>query len=156
MNLITTLAPCGMNCELCHSFQNKKKNCPGCRGRTTHCVITRCEKKQGYCFECPKFPGFGRKIPDKLQHEHARQPRLHQGIRGRCFYTTTTGKIPLSRLWQFTDCALQLLYLLQTTETTDRETFRIKKSLPLFRVTQRGGDPIKMLPRANLLHDIKT
>ena len=56
MNLITTLAPCGMNCELCHSFQNKKKNCPGCRGRTTHCVITRCEKKQGYCFECPKFP----------------------------------------------------------------------------------------------------
>ena len=54
--MITTLAPCGMNCELCHSFQNKKKNCPGCRGRTTNCVITRCEKKQVYCFECPKFP----------------------------------------------------------------------------------------------------
>ncbi len=26
--MITTLAPCGMNCELCHSFQDNKKSVP--------------------------------------------------------------------------------------------------------------------------------
>ena len=25
INMITTLAPCGMNCELCHSFQKTRK-----------------------------------------------------------------------------------------------------------------------------------
>ena len=54
INVITTLAPCGMNCELCHSFQ--KKTCPGCRGRSTNCIITRCDKRQLYCFECSKYP----------------------------------------------------------------------------------------------------
>ena len=56
INMITTLAPCGMNCELCHSFQNKKKNCPGCRRRSTNCVITRCDKRKLYCFECSQYP----------------------------------------------------------------------------------------------------
>lgn len=52
----STIASCGMNCELCHTFQDKSKNCPGCRSRATNCVIWNCDKKQEYCFECPKFP----------------------------------------------------------------------------------------------------
>lgn len=54
--MITTIAPCGMNCELCHSFQDKKKLCPGCRNRRTNCIIWNCDKKITYCFECSKFP----------------------------------------------------------------------------------------------------
>ena len=54
--MITTIAPCGMNCELCHSFQDKKKLCLGCRNRQTNCIIWNCDKKVTYCFECLKFP----------------------------------------------------------------------------------------------------
>lgn len=54
--MITTIAPCGMNCVLCHSFQNSKKNCPGCRNRQTNCVIWNCPQRNAYCFECSKFP----------------------------------------------------------------------------------------------------
>lgn len=57
------LAPCGMNCELCHSFQNKKKPCPGCQAETgeirkscRNCIIKACDKKQAYCFECVDYP----------------------------------------------------------------------------------------------------
>lgn len=52
----STIAPCGMNCELCHTFQNEKKNCPGCRNRQTSCVIWNCDKREIYCFECESFP----------------------------------------------------------------------------------------------------
>ena len=51
-----TIAPCGMDCELCHSYQNDKKKCPGCRNRSTNCVIRNCDKRQSYCFECTRFP----------------------------------------------------------------------------------------------------
>ena len=54
--MITTLAPCGMNCELCHSFQDNKKKCPGCRNRQNRCVIRNCQKREVYCFECPEHP----------------------------------------------------------------------------------------------------
>lgn len=56
INMIATIAPCGMNCELCHSFQDKKKQCPGCRNRQTNCRIRRCDKRIAYCFECSTFP----------------------------------------------------------------------------------------------------
>lgn len=54
--MITTIAPCGMNCELCHSLQNRKKNCPGCRKKPTNCVIQNCQQRGVYCYDCSKFP----------------------------------------------------------------------------------------------------
>lgn len=51
-----TVAPCGMNCELCHSFQDKKKNCSGCRNRQTNCIIWNCNQRKEFCFECINFP----------------------------------------------------------------------------------------------------
>ena len=57
------IAPCGMNCALCHSFQDEKKRCPGCRSKSVsvrkscrNCVIAGCTRKSDYCFECSDFP----------------------------------------------------------------------------------------------------
>lgn len=57
------LAPCGMNCQLCHAYQRKKNACVGCRGKAEliragcrNCVIARCDKKNHYCYECEKYP----------------------------------------------------------------------------------------------------
>lgn len=61
--MINTIAPCGMNCLLCHSFQDAKSKCPGCgskngitRKNCSNCVIRNCDKKVAYCFECEIFP----------------------------------------------------------------------------------------------------
>ena len=60
---INSIAPCGMNCTLCHSFQDSKSKCPGCRSKTgitrkscSNCAIRNCDKKENYCFECDIFP----------------------------------------------------------------------------------------------------
>lgn len=66
------IAPCGMNCSLCVSYQfyksdlNKngfnKKYCPGCIPRGKHCLFMskHCETmKKGlvrFCYECSSFP----------------------------------------------------------------------------------------------------
>ncbi len=66
------IAPCGMNCRLCVSYQfgekdlNRqgfhKKYCPGCLPRGQNCLHMgdRCERlAQGavrFCFECPAYP----------------------------------------------------------------------------------------------------
>lgn len=73
-NLFTKelIAPCGMNCGLCVSFQfgkhdlNKlgyhRRYCPGCRPRGKNCLFMSksCDLlKKGsvqFCFECPSFP----------------------------------------------------------------------------------------------------
>ena len=59
MGSITTIAPCGINCTLCHAFQDVKKKCPGCRSKIgvirkscLNCAISNCDKKTNYCFEC--------------------------------------------------------------------------------------------------------
>lgn len=121
INMITTLAPCGMNCELCHSFQNKKKNCPGCRRRSTNCVITRCDKRKLYCFECSQYPcrrlrQLDERYRTHYQHEHDREFRIYQRVRGKRFFTATTGEIPMSRLWKVTNGTLRGLHILQATE----------------------------------------
>ena len=75
------IAPCGMNCSLCVSYQfnkldlNKKgfnrKYCKGCIPRGKHCLFMAksCEKmKHGlvrYCFECNEFPCTRLKALDK-------------------------------------------------------------------------------------------
>ena len=67
------IAPCGMNCRLCHAYIRDKKACPGCRVdngfKSKMCVLCRiknCEKiaRSGamYCFSCDSFPC------DKLKH----------------------------------------------------------------------------------------
>ena len=60
---INDIAPCGMNCALCHSYQDKKKPCPGCRGNAEdirkscrNCEIAKCEKLDKYCINCDSFP----------------------------------------------------------------------------------------------------
>lgn len=66
------IAPCGMNCRLCISYQfmqkdlNKKglnrKYCPGCIPRGKHCTFmsNKCELlgkgKVRFCYECDLFP----------------------------------------------------------------------------------------------------
>jgi hypothetical protein len=63
----TLIAPCGINCRLCHAYVREKNVCPGCRGDDTqkmktcrNCRIKNCEKlvKDGftYCYECDTFP----------------------------------------------------------------------------------------------------
>ena len=66
------IAPCGMNCSLCVSYQfmkmdlNKRgfhrKYCPGCIPRGKHCTFMadQCDLvgkgKVRFCTECPEFP----------------------------------------------------------------------------------------------------
>lgn len=61
------IAPCGINCRLCHANVRDKNHCPGCRGDDTMkmksclaCKIKNCEKlateKYQFCFECDEFP----------------------------------------------------------------------------------------------------
>lgn len=62
------IAPCGMNCRLCISFQRTKNSCKGCRNMdeiiyvtkgSRLCVIKTCpnqKSQSGYCFECNDFP----------------------------------------------------------------------------------------------------
>lgn len=54
--MISTIAQCGMNCELCSAYQRDKKKCPGCRNRQPKCAIRKCNIKVEYCYECDKFP----------------------------------------------------------------------------------------------------
>lgn len=58
------IAPCGMNCSLCSSFQREKDRCLGCNinisNNSTRCSIVHCAKRvgieSGFCHECAKFP----------------------------------------------------------------------------------------------------
>lgn len=58
------IAPCGMNCSLCSSYQREKEKCPGCKVRiqnnSTRCTILNCprrtETESGFCYECLKYP----------------------------------------------------------------------------------------------------
>jgi hypothetical protein len=63
----TLIAPCGMNCGICHAWLREKKHCPGCRGddagKSPSCVACRikgCDATgvhaRQFCFECAKFP----------------------------------------------------------------------------------------------------
>lgn len=70
------IAPCGMNCSLCHGHIRERNTCPGChhdgdgkpQGCRT-CSITRCEKrtrgKKKFCFDCDTFPCARMKQLDK-------------------------------------------------------------------------------------------
>lgn len=62
---ITTVAPCGLICDICNGFQRKKNRCTGCAGdfKPTHCAkcsILNCPEKQGCpgkpCDSCCKYP----------------------------------------------------------------------------------------------------
>jgi hypothetical protein len=65
MNAIS-IAPCGLNCELCNAFQRLKNTCTGCNGRgfkpsyCQSCRIRNCPEKQGVatalCGDCAKYP----------------------------------------------------------------------------------------------------
>lgn len=61
------IAPCGMNCRLCRSYQREKNQCNGCRSdigykakNCSSCIIRNCpviqSNKSEFCFECDKFP----------------------------------------------------------------------------------------------------
>lgn len=59
---ITTVAPCGLICDICIGFQRKKNKCPGCcKGDGIKpCSILVCPEKQGCpgrpCNACAKYP----------------------------------------------------------------------------------------------------
>ena len=63
---ITTVAPCGLICDICIGFQRKKNRCPGCAvgfdkpALWVQCSIVNCPEKQGNpakpCNACAKYP----------------------------------------------------------------------------------------------------
>ena len=61
------IAPCGMNCSICHAYLRQKNTCPGCYSvdetkwiSIARCTIRNCEiwknNKSGFCFECEYYP----------------------------------------------------------------------------------------------------
>ncbi len=62
----TSIAPCGVICDLCVGFQRTKNKCVGCNSignkpyHCTVCSIKACPEKNGdeqlLCNECSKFP----------------------------------------------------------------------------------------------------
>ena len=61
------IAPCGMNCGLCHAFLRTRNPCPGCRGDDSGkpktrvaCRIKNCESRirlgADFCSDCATFP----------------------------------------------------------------------------------------------------
>lgn len=62
----SSLAPCGVICDLCAGFQRKKDKCTGCLNpgykpyHCTVCSIKFCAEKKGnpelLCYVCAKFP----------------------------------------------------------------------------------------------------
>jgi hypothetical protein len=65
------IAPCGMNCALCHAYQREKNRCDGCRtaNRECHffCQIASCPHlKNGFCStKCEQFPCHKMQLLDK-------------------------------------------------------------------------------------------
>lgn len=66
-NTMAAIAPCGINCTTCYTYQRSKNTCPGCRseGETKpaycqRCIIRNCpslaETSSGYCYDCASFP----------------------------------------------------------------------------------------------------
>ena len=61
-----SIAPCGVNCDLCLGFQREKNTCVGCNNagnKPHHCIvcsIKSCPEKEGddmlLCSACSKFP----------------------------------------------------------------------------------------------------
>ncbi len=63
---IKLIAPCGIDCRLCHAYGRERNPCPGCRA-TAHFKLkeavrcsVHCERLAAgefkYCFECDEFP----------------------------------------------------------------------------------------------------
>jgi hypothetical protein len=61
-----SMAPCGLNCDLCSAFQREKNHCVGCNRsgeKPLYCItckIKNCPEKGGkdqqLCSRCAKFP----------------------------------------------------------------------------------------------------
>ena len=62
----TSIAPCGVICDICLGFQRTKNKCVGCNSignkayHCTSCSIKTCPEKNGdeelFCYECCEFP----------------------------------------------------------------------------------------------------
>jgi hypothetical protein len=66
LNRADLIAPCGINCRLCHAYVRERNSCPGCRAAHVfaseggrHCSL-RCERLAAgafnHCSECDEFP----------------------------------------------------------------------------------------------------
>ena len=64
---IRLIAPCGLNCRICHAYLREKNTCPGCYSvdenkwiSIARCTIRSCEiwktNESGFCYECESFP----------------------------------------------------------------------------------------------------
>ena len=74
------IAPCGMNCALCHAYQRDKNTCGGCNSKSvkdsTHiarCIIRNCDiivqSETKLCCECSKLPCLRLRKLDKRYRE---------------------------------------------------------------------------------------
>jgi hypothetical protein len=59
------IAPCGMNCGICHAYLRDKNTCPDCRlmdsvTSSVNCTIKNCDKLKSsssqFCYECKTYP----------------------------------------------------------------------------------------------------
>ena len=67
----TDIAPCGMNCRLCHGYVRTRNRCDGCLTPNTKCsrkcTLRYCDRRKGsWCdHTCPSFPCTRLKSLDK-------------------------------------------------------------------------------------------
>ncbi|MFP4026066.1 MAG: DUF3795 domain-containing protein [Thiohalospira sp.] len=62
----TSIAPCGVICDICLAYQREKNKCIGCLNEGnkpyhfTVCSIKKCNEKKGneelLCYDCSKYP----------------------------------------------------------------------------------------------------
>jgi len=61
------IAPCGLNCTICHAYLREKNTCPGCYSvdenrwiSIARCTIRKSDtwktNESGFCYECEKYP----------------------------------------------------------------------------------------------------
>lgn len=113
------IAPCGMNCGLCVSYQamrsdiNKlgfnKRYCPGCIPRGKNCTYMKshCQRVgKGlvrFCFECADFPCQRLKALDKRYRDH-----YHMSMIGNLEYLKNHGMACFleeqAAKWKCPDC----------------------------------------------------
>ncbi len=96
------IAPCGMNCGICHAYLREKNTCAGCnvydenkRVSCQNCRIKNCENiknsKAKFCYDCADFPCKRLKQLDKRYKEKYHMSMIenlefikHNGVEAFC------------------------------------------------------------------------
>ncbi len=120
INMITTLAPCGMNCELCHSFQNKKKIARDVEEEVPTALSQDVTRESYIVFECSQYPCRRLRQLDERYRTHYNMSMIEnlEFIKeyGENAFYSNNRRNSMSRLWKVTNGTLRGLHILQATE----------------------------------------